>query len=451
LINIPRFSRLSGYIISNRWPIMFIIGAVILIVEASEHLVVGETILTWHFLFEVISYGIGVPAMGIFLLGWLDRAEDQKSELEYQLGRLDEFSKQLKTASTWDELSENIVQFPKYVVPAVRSCLSIYNADKGDFDPVTTWVANGSNGKVSSSRISLDLCAGCSQSLHKLETGLSQCTNLSECEQDPDTVRYCLALAYRGQKTGSLIFDTPAAQPITSRQQTVLEKLAPEIAIAVDNSRLDMLVHTQIDAAAAERARIARDLHDTLGQNLSFLRFKLDQVSMKDPLLGIKELREELDGMRTVADEAYTQIRGTLAELHPDSQVRLEQSLRTQVGVVNKRTGFKVNWQVAGIPRALPLHTNRQILYICREVINNIEKHAHAEQVSIGLFWGEADLKVSIKDDGAGFNPRASQRKENLGMRIMAERAQDINAQLTIDAEPGHGSCVSLQVPYSIK
>jgi signal transduction histidine kinase len=404
--------------------------------------------LTWHFLSEVISYGIGVPAMGIFLLSWVDRAEKQKSELAYELNHLNEYIKQLNSASTWDQLSENIVQFPKLILPAVRSCLTIYNADKGDFDPVATWVDNGSIDKASSTDISLDLCGGCSQSMYKLDTGLSQCPNLSECEHDPDTVRYCLALAYRGQKTGSLIFDTPADQPITSKQQKVLEKLAPEIAIAVDNARLDTLVNTQIDAATTERARIARDLHDTLGQNISFLRFKLDQVSMDDPLLSIKELRDEIDSMRTVADEAYAQMRGTLAELHPDSQIRLDQALRSQVKPISTRAGFTANWHVHGTPRTLRPHTSRQILYICREVMNNIEKHAHAEQVNVELSWGEADLTITIKDDGNGFNPRATLRKENLGMTIMAERAQDINSQLMIDAEPGQGSTVSLQVPY---
>jgi signal transduction histidine kinase len=174
-------------------------------------------------------------------------------------------------------------------------------------------------------------------------------------------------------------------------------------------------------------------------------------VSAQNPLLGIKELQDELDSMRVVADETYEQMRGTLEELHPDSQVRLEQALRSQVGVISARTGFEVQWHINGTPRALSPHTNRQILYICREVLNNIEKHAHAKQVEIDLLWGEDDLSVTVTDDGNGFNPNTSLHKQNLGMTIMAERAQNIDAQLMIDSEPGQGSTVSLQVPYSTK
>jgi len=215
--------------------------------------------------------------------------------------------------------------------------------------------------------------------------------------------------------------------------------------------RLQSLSLRLVEVQESERRDIARDLHDTLGQNISYLRLKLDQVSVQNPLLGIKELRDELDSMRTVADEAYEQIRGTLAELHPDSQVRLEQALRSQVDTISARTGFEVQWHITGTPRALRPHTNRQILYICREVLNNTEKHAHAQQVKINLLWGEDELSIAISDDGNGFNPYTSLHKQNLGMTIMAERAQDIKGQLMIDSEPGQGSTVSLQVPYSTK
>ena len=248
----------------------------------------------------------------------------------------------------------------------------------------------------------------------------------------------------------------------TQEHLELAEALVDQASVAIQNAwlseqvragreRLQSLSLRLVEVKESERRDIARDLHDTLAQNISFLRLKLDQVSVQNPLLGIKELHDELESMRVVADEAYEQMRGTLEELHPDSQVRLEQALRSQVGVISARTGFAVQWHVTGTPRALRPHTNRQILYICREVLNNIEKHAHAMQVKIDLLWGEADLSVTIVDDGNGYNTNTSMNKQNLGMTIMAERAQDIKGQLMIDSEPGQGSTVSLQVPYSTK
>ena len=83
---------------------MLIVGAVVVTVEALEHLLIGESIITAHFLSEALIYGFGVPALAIFLLSSLDRAEEERSQLENELGTLNEFMRRLRTSSTWDDL-----------------------------------------------------------------------------------------------------------------------------------------------------------------------------------------------------------------------------------------------------------------------------------------------------------------------------------------------------------
>ena len=83
---------------------MLIAGVIVLAVEALEHLLSGESILNPHFLTEVIIYGIGVPALAILLLSSLGRAEEERSQVENELGNLNEFTSRLRTSSTWDEL-----------------------------------------------------------------------------------------------------------------------------------------------------------------------------------------------------------------------------------------------------------------------------------------------------------------------------------------------------------
>ena len=99
-----RISRVSGYFISNRWLVMVIIGVIVLAVEASEHLLFGDSILNPHFLTEVIIYGIGALALAIFTLSSLGRAEEERSQVENELGNLNEFTSRLRISSTWDEL-----------------------------------------------------------------------------------------------------------------------------------------------------------------------------------------------------------------------------------------------------------------------------------------------------------------------------------------------------------
>jgi hypothetical protein len=83
---------------------MLIVGVILLAVEALEHLLIGESILNPHFLAEEIIYGIGVPALAILLLSSLDRAEEEHSQVEYELGNLNEFMSRLRTSSTWGDL-----------------------------------------------------------------------------------------------------------------------------------------------------------------------------------------------------------------------------------------------------------------------------------------------------------------------------------------------------------
>ena len=83
---------------------MLIVDVIILAVVASEHLLSGESILNPHFLTEVIIYGFGVPALAIFTLSSLGRAEEERSQEENELGNLNEFMSRLRTSSTWDEL-----------------------------------------------------------------------------------------------------------------------------------------------------------------------------------------------------------------------------------------------------------------------------------------------------------------------------------------------------------
>jgi len=431
---------------------MVLIGLIVVVIEASEHITTGESILNSHFLMEVITYGIAVPIIGIILVNWLTRVEAQRDRVEFELGKLKEFNDGLRNASTWEEVVESVIQFPQFVLPPViNTCLTVYDVDSENFKPVASWSANGNRQTDINEQVCIDACQSCILSTQVAGGNLHQCTHFGDSDDRLSLMRYCLPLSYRNYLSGLLIFDMPAEQQVSDQQLSILQKLTPELALAVDYSHLNSQVIDQRDATLVERRRIARDLHDTLGQNISFLRLKLDQISDRDPLLGIAEFQDDLERMRSVADEAYEQMRGTLANLHPDSQILLEDALRSLAKKVAERANFKIAWNTQGTPTAIRPHTNRQILYICRETMNNIEKHAQAEQVSIDLLWEKDDLTITITDDGCGFNPNASLRKQNLGLTIMAERAVDINAQLMIDSVLGQGSTISLKVPVETK
>jgi len=216
------------------------------------------------------------------------------------------------------------------------------------------------------------------------------------------------------------------------------------------------IVLTLADRAAAkrlqnavqnERRNMARDIHDTLGQNLSFLNMKLQHIASTgtyDP-----ETMRDLEQAQKAAEEAYRQIRGTLVRLDTDYSADIAAELLEQARTLGERASFTVDFSTEGLPSNLPLNTQLTILYIFREALINVEKHAHAKKVHLRAVWSPEDLTVHLSDDGRGFNTEAILPEGHFGLKIMRDRAKEINAQFTLTSHPGAGTQITLQVPTS--
>jgi signal transduction histidine kinase len=99
---------------------------------------------------------------------------------------------------------------------------------------------------------------------------------------------------------------------------------------------------------------------------------------------------------------------------------------------------------------SLTPHTRRQVLFICQEAINNIERHAHAHHVKIHLDWQVTGLAISISDDGRGFDGAAALGNDQSGLSLMGERAEDIKGEISVDSSGQTGTKVILRVPLQM-
>jgi signal transduction histidine kinase len=196
-----------------------------------------------------------------------------------------------------------------------------------------------------------------------------------------------------------------------------------------------------------ERARIARNLHDSLGHSLGYLHLKLDQLTSQDALGKRKGVRQELVQMRDVANQAYELVRGMLAALLPSNASDLTTALLVQARSVCGRAGIKVQVNSEGQPRRLSPIVQQQLVYLFQEALVNVEKHANARQVDVNLAWGEDTLTLSLSDDGKGFYPEEVRAGGHFGLAIMQERAQEINGQLTLSSCPDSGTELVLRLP----
>jgi PAS domain S-box len=192
---------------------------------------------------------------------------------------------------------------------------------------------------------------------------------------------------------------------------------------------------------------IARDLHDTIGQNISFLRMKLDYLAEKKTRKKT-EMQLELRSMARAANESYDLMRGTLAVLQSESSTDLFRLFTRYAEQIKERTSFDIDFSSQGEPKFMSAKRMRQLFYIFREILNNIEKHANASQVSMAMTWAREALNLVIFDNGSGFDLDKVQYGSHYGLKFMRERAELLNGSLIIQSEVGLGTKIILEVPY---
>jgi PAS domain S-box-containing protein len=192
---------------------------------------------------------------------------------------------------------------------------------------------------------------------------------------------------------------------------------------------------------------IARDLHDTIGQNISFLRMKLDYLTEKKTRKKT-ELQLELRSMARAANESYDLMRGTLAVLQSENSTDLFRLFTRYAEQIRERSSFEIDFSSQGEPRFMSAKRMRQLFYIFREILNNIEKHASASQVSMAMTWAGEALNLVIFDNGRGFELDKVQYGSHYGLKFMKERAELLNGSIIISSEVGSGTKIILGVPY---
>jgi signal transduction histidine kinase len=195
--------------------------------------------------------------------------------------------------------------------------------------------------------------------------------------------------------------------------------------------------------SAQEQARQARELHDGLVQELWLARLTLGQ------LVGLPNLPEEAQALARRVDgaleNALAEARQSMLTLQADGDVSLGTALRRQVEDFGDHFGLEVSFELESDPGPLDGKTQREILRICREALVNSRRHALAELARVTLTTTDAGLRVSIVDDGKGFDVNAP--TSGMGLRSMAERAELLGGRLELRSSLSIGTQVVFELP----
>ena len=214
----------------------------------------------------------------------------------------------------------------------------------------------------------------------------------------------------------------------------------------VERERRDLLqrvVHTQ----EAERARVARELHDNLGQHMVAVLMHVEGFQRKLLQAGNEEASNDLEEFRKVVDGLIRATHRQSWELRPAEldELGLEVALENYVGQWSEKTSITADFH-AVVGETRDLHPEQMIaLYrVTQEALTNVARHARATHVSVELEAGDS-VSVSIRDNGVGFDPATVKRR--LGLLGMQERLDIVGGSLLIDAAPNRGTHIQACVP----
>lgn len=248
-----------------------------------------------------------------------------------------------------------------------------------------------------------------------------------------------VALRARDEVICLLALESRSTHAYSDRDRELLAGFAEPAAFALDNAR--WFGRLRMIGADEERTRIARDLHDRIGQSLAYLAFELDRIiridERGDPVTpDLEVLRDEARGIVGEMREALYDLRTDIA----DSSDPVA-ALRNFMNRVATRSGMEVEVHAEVLHRLPPL-PERELWRIAQEAIANAERHADAKRVSIRWRTDRDSAIVEVSDDGVGYAGESAGRVDSYGIRGMRERAASIGASLDIGPGPDGGTVV---------
>jgi two-component system, NarL family, sensor histidine kinase UhpB len=212
---------------------------------------------------------------------------------------------------------------------------------------------------------------------------------------------------------------------------------------------LDRLEHEQRESARmalsvqeAERHRVARELHDEVGQTLTAMLLQVEGLAPEIP----EHLREELEELRETARTGAEEVRRIAQRLRPEAldELGLPSALLALSGGFTDQTGVATDRHVGRDLRLTP--EEELVVYrVAQEALTNIARHAEARHAELSLARDDGAVVLRVCDDGRGATP--DELRSSYGVRGMRERAMLIGAALRIDSTPGGGTEVILRIP----
>lgn len=283
-----------------------------------------------------------------------------------------------------------------------------------------------------------------------------ECSRLEDEVDGTDGLRYhaTIPIYLGGRRIGVMNVAMPEWRRLGAEDLRFLYTVGYQVGLAVEHSRL-LGTRTRL-AQVEERNRLAREIHDTVAQQLAGLALQLeaaDALVERDPERGRQTLRRAIDLTHTTLDD----VRRSVLDLRaaPLEGLPLHQALRRLVRAFGREQGVKASLRLRGPVRALSPRIELGVFRVAQEALSNVAHHAGAQRIVVTLDLGPAPgapLRLIVADDGRGFAAgeppaRPPSGAGHFGLVGMQERARLLGGALAVASASGSGTRITLDVP----
>ncbi|MBN2550775.1 MAG: PAS domain S-box protein [Anaerolineales bacterium] len=252
---------------------------------------------------------------------------------------------------------------------------------------------------------------------------------------------------------------------ITQEEVDMFQAIASQAAVSITNARLfkqiseehkrlELLSQKLVDAQETERRRIGLELHDEIGQVITSMKIQLDMavqnaayhVTTPTPSYSALQRIQEL------ASQLLQQVRDMSLDLRPRllDELGLLPALIPMFERFTRQTDIRVNFKQSNLERRLPREIEVAAYRIIQEALTNVARHAQVQEVAVRLWCTAEEVGLQVEDQGIGFEADSVyQSGQTSGLLGMRERVTRCGGWIEIDAQPGKGACITVELPLS--
>jgi signal transduction histidine kinase len=284
-------------------------------------------------------------------------------------------------------------------------------------------------------------------------TGTSQAGGLPETNAGALAI-WALIIVVNASVAGAFMFFGWIDEVQKTRQAELVDELTAANERLEESLRENAGLHAQLVAQAREagvldeRARMAREIHDTLAQGLTGIITQLEAAGQ-----GSAEAQRHIDAASQLARESLSEARRSVQALRPEplEEALLPNALQEVAHRWSALHGVPASVTTTGAPLIMRPEIEGTLLRTAQEALANVAKHARATRVGLTLSYMGDVVSLDVRDDGVGFAPQArnghGSAEGGFGLTAMRQRVQSLAGTLEIESEPGGGTAVSASVP----